>query len=145
MKKIMCGMTAMILVVVLAGCSHLGPNKGVAEEGLAVKIGHSPAVVVATPRVKMSKKAEVIIMGTGFKPGQEVRLLFTAIDGVQSDIGYALKPEPVASKTGEWITTWNCGRYVKKKLIKDGVYTIVVTDSDYNSLAHAPVAFFEEK
>ena len=32
--------------------------------------------------VKLSKKATVTTKGTDFKPGQEVELLFTAVDGV---------------------------------------------------------------
>jgi hypothetical protein len=104
-----------------------------------------PTVMVATPMVKMDKKAKMSIVGTGFKPGQEVSLLFTTMDGVQSDIGYALKPKPVANKVGAWATTWSCGRYIARKLVKEGAYTITVTDSDYNVLAHAPVAFYKAK
>jgi len=145
MKKVICVMIGAFLVVVLAGCTTTGPSKGAAKEGLAAKSEPGPTVVVVTPRVKMSKKATITIKGTGFKPGQEVELLFTAVDGVQSDIGYALKPKPVADKTGTWVTTWSCGRFISKKLIKEGTYTITVTDVDYNSLAEAPVAFFAEK
>jgi hypothetical protein len=102
-------------------------------------------VVMATPMVKMSKKAKITIMGAGFKPGQEIRLLFTDVGGVEADIGYALKPKPVANESGTWITTWSCGRYISKKLIKQGTYSIAAIDSEYNFLAHAPVGFFAEK
>jgi len=102
-------------------------------------------VVVANPNVKMSKKAIITIVGTGFKPGQEVSLLFTTTDGVQADIGYALKPQPKANNIGAWVSTWSCGRYISKKLIKEGAYTITVADSDYNILAHTPVAFYKAK
>ena len=124
MKTAMVAILTTIWVVALAGVSLIGPSQSIAGEGLTVKTGPGPVVVVATPRVKMSNKAEVIIMGTGFQPGQEVRLLFTAVDEVQSDIGYALKPEPVAGKTGEWITTWRCGRLIKKKLIKEALRVV---------------------
>ncbi|MFB0508398.1 MAG: hypothetical protein ACETWT_16870, partial [Thermodesulfobacteriota bacterium] len=109
--------------------------------------GPGPTVMVATLMVKMDKKAKMSIVGTGFKPGQELSLLITTIDGVQSDIGHALKPSPVANETGAWVTTWSCGPYIAKKLIKEGAYTLMVTDSEYNVLAHAPVAFYkaEEK
>jgi hypothetical protein len=43
------------------------------------------------------------------------------------------------------VTTWSCGRYIARKLVKEGAYTITVTDSDYNVLAHAPVAFYKAK
>ena len=144
MKRGMYGVMAVILVVGLIGCTTMGLSEKGAEEGLAEP---GPTVVVATPMVKMSKKAELSIVGTGFKPGQEVSLLITTMDGLQSDIGYALKPTPVANKIGAWVTTWSCGRYIDRKLVKEGAYTIVVTDSEYNLLAHAPVAFYkaEEK
>jgi hypothetical protein len=101
--------------------------------------------MVATPNVKMDKKATITIMGTGFKPGQAVSLLFIDVNGVQSDIGYALKPQPKANKIGAWVTTWSCGRYISKKLIKEGAYAITVADSEYNILAHTPVAFYKAK
>jgi hypothetical protein len=117
--------------------------KTASEESPAGKKG--PRVIVATPMVKLSKKAEVVIMGSGFEPGQKVTILFATTDGMRTDVGYALKPEPVANKTGAWVTTWKCGRFVSKKLVKGEAYTITATDSDYNFLAHAPVAFYAEK
>ena len=102
-------------------------------------------VMVANPYQKLDNKAKVTIVGTGFKPGQQVSLLFTTADGVQADIGYALKPAPKANKIGSWVTTWSCGRFVKRKLITKGAYTITVTDTDYNVITHAPVAFYAAK
>ena len=119
--------------------------------GLSLLVTPAPAgdlaakVMVANPYQKLDSKAKVTIVGTGFKPGQEVSLLFTSADGVQADIGYALKPAPKANKIGSWVTTWSCGRFIKKKLIKKGAYTITVTDSDYNVITHAPVAFYAVK
>lgn len=130
MKKVIYGMIAVIFIVGLVGCATTGPGSG-----------PSPKVIVVAPKVTLSKKATVTIKGTDFKPGQEVEILFTAVDGVQSDIGYALKPKPVADSTGTWVTTWKCGRFVSKKLIKAGSYTLTVTDPDYNELARATVAF----
>ena len=105
----------------------------------------APTVMAANPYVKMDNKAKVTIVGTGFKPGQEVSLLFITVDGVQTDIGYALKPAPKANKIGSWVTTWSCGEFIKKKLVDKGAYAITVTDSDYNVITHTPVAFYAEK
>ena len=116
----------------ISGSNFLGPNESIAAE---------PVLSTATPLVKMSKKSKVVIMGSGFKPGQEVRILFTTPDGLQSDIGYALKPTPKADKTGSWASTWNAGRYVGRKLIKGGAYKFIATDDDYNPIAHTPVFF----
>jgi len=142
MKREIYGLLAVIVVVGLVGCASMGLGTKEAKEGLAEP---GPTVIVATPMVKMDKKATMSIMGTGFKPGQELNLLITTTDGVQSDIGHALKPSPVVNETGAWTTTWSCGRYIAKKLIKEGAYTITVTDSEYNTLAHTPVAFYKAK
>ena len=100
--------------------------------------------MVASPILELDKKAQVVIMGAGFEPGQEVCLLFTTMDGVRTDIGYALDPESVANEIGAWSTArTGCGRYIKKKLIKEGVDTITVTDGEYNFLAYAGVAFHD--
>ena len=145
MKKATGALIAVMLVIGLMGCSYLGIGKGPAKEGMAAAVEPGPTVMAGTPVVKMSKKSVVVIMGTGFKPGQEVRILFTTRDGVRADIGYALKPQPVANKVGAWATTWKCGRFVRKKLIKQGAYTLTVTDAEYNPIAHAPVAFVKAK
>jgi len=104
-----------------------------------------PVVSMGTPLVKMAgkKTAGVVIMGTGFKPGQEINVLFVTPDGLQSDIGYALKPTPKPDKTGSWATTWSAGRYVARKLVnpKGGAYKIVVSDAEYNPIAHTVVYF----
>ncbi len=138
MKKVLYGVMAAIVVVGLVGFTTMAPSETAASE-LGAK------VMVANPMVKMSKKAQITIVGTGFKPGQVLSLLFTTTDGVLADIGYALKPQPKANSLGAWVTTWSCGRYISKKLIKEGAYAITVADSDYNILAHTPVAFYKAK
>jgi hypothetical protein len=142
MKGLIGGIIAVFVMVSFLGCTTMGVGEKEAKEGLAQP---GPTVMVATPNVKMSSKAKITIVGAGFKPGQEVSLIFTTADGVQADIGYALKPKPVANKIGAWATTWSAGRYIKKKLIKQGAYAITVADSEYNILAHAPVAFYKAK
>ncbi|UCH21417.1 MAG: hypothetical protein JSU83_23450 [Deltaproteobacteria bacterium] len=135
MKKLLVAMAAIFLMVGLVGCATFGSG------------GSKPApqLVVVTPEVELSKTATVDLKGLNFEPDQEVALLFTAVDGVTSDIGFAVDPQPVADKTGTWATTWKCGRFVSKKLIKAGVYTIKAADFDYNVLAEATVNFIAKK
>ena len=141
MKKLFPSIVAVVFIVGLMGLSgstFLGPRVSIAAD-------QGPVVTLGTPLVKMAgkKTAGVVIMGTGFKPGQEIRVLFTTKDGLQSDLGYALKPEPKPDKTGSWTTTWSAGRYVRRKLVdpKGGAYKIVVSDGEYNPIAHTAVFF----
>ncbi|MFC1872271.1 hypothetical protein ACFLYV_00910 [Chloroflexota bacterium] len=105
--------------------------------------GSSPTVEVVNPVVELSNSATVTIAGSGYEPGQEVRILFTTsgVKSARADIGYALEPQPIASKSGAWITVWEAGRYVKKGLVSEGAYSIEVADTEYITLAEAPFAF----
>jgi hypothetical protein len=134
MKKITGSLIAVFLVIslmgMLAACASLSG-------------GPAPEVSVGTPQVKMSKKAEVVLMGKGFKPGQEVNIVLVTTDGVQTDIGYALKPVPKPDETGSWTTTWNAGVFVAKKLVKKGANKILIFDGDYQQLTQGAVVFSE--
>ena len=148
MKKTLIQLLTLSLVISLislAGCATMKADKG--DTGAAMAEDQSalePVVVVATPNVAMDKKASVVLMGTGFQPGSEITILITDADGVLTDIGAEMKPEPKADATGTWGTTWNAGRYISKKLIKKGAYSIQVTDADYNPISMAPVNFYEK-
>ena len=137
MKRVIGSLIAVFLIVGFVGIT--GSNPFGLKECIAGELG--PVVTMGTPLVKMSKKSKAVIMGTGFKPGQEVNILFVSPDGLQSDIGYALKPAPKADKTGSWTSTWSAGRYVGRKLIKGGAYKMVVTDQDYKPIGHTAVYF----
>jgi hypothetical protein len=140
-NKALGGGLAVMLVFGLLWFTDVGVGKIFAEETLSV-----PTAVVGTPMVKLDKKtAKVDLYGTGFKPGQEIRLVFTTKDGVAADISDALKPEPVPNALGQWVTSWNCTRYVARKLVQEGVYTITVTDDKFNTIVQVPVAFYAEK
>lgn len=134
MNKILGRLIGLFLICGLISAMGLNPGGCIAAD-----LG--PTITMGTPLVKMSDKATVVIMGTGFKPGQYIRIIFTTSDGQDADIGYALKPEPKADNTGTWGTTWSAGRFVKKEMITGGVYKISVADDDFNTIAQAPVFF----
>ena len=147
MKRIFLTLMVVFLTVGLigfTGCAKKTEKAAAEKEGSAAMKGLGPVVTMGTPMVIMAgKKTEpVVIMGTGFKPKQEIRVLFTTEDGLQSDIGYALKPQPKPDQSGTWGTSWGAARYVARKLIKGGVYTITAADSDYNPIASTVVTFF---
>jgi|GEM_PF-588856 hypothetical protein len=130
MKNGICWVTAIIMVLGLGVYANAASGES-----------SSTPIISATPMVKLANDAKITIVGTGFKPGEEIVILYTDPNGVMADVGYALKPEPKVDSNGEWSTTWNCGRYVKKKLIREGVISITVADGEYNILAHDTIAF----
>jgi hypothetical protein len=128
MKKWMYWATAMMLVVGIGGFAYAG----------------SP-IVSATPMVKMEKGAKVFILGSGFAPNQELKILQTDPKGITADIGSESKPKSVtADSSGNWTSVWNPGRFISKKLIKEGVTALDIVDGDYNLLAHASVYFYKD-
>lgn len=129
MKKVMYLSVALILVLSVFGFAQAAGHEG------------SPTLTVSGPDT-MDKKASVVISGKGFAPGQDVSLLFTAEDGMQSDIGYALSNAPKADQNGNWSTTWECGRFIQRKMVKaGGSYKLTATDNQYSALAHTMVIF----
>jgi hypothetical protein len=147
MKRVLLTLVVVFLVFGLigfTGCAKKTEKAAAGEKGSAAMKGLGPVVSLGTPLVEMAgkKTKPVVIMGTGFKPKQQIRVLFTTQDGLQSDIGYALKPQPKPNQSGTWGTTWGAGRYVARKLIKGGVYTITAADDDYNPIASTIVTFF---
>ena len=139
-KKLIWGLIAVILV---AGLVVGGTNVGVTGASPAGEGNPAPTLTVATPVLEIGSKAQVVIMGSGFEPEQELCLLFTTMDGVRADVGQFLDPELVANEIGTWATAWAPGRLITKKVIGVGVYIITVTDGEYNALANAPVAFYD--
>ena len=147
MKKL--SLTIMVGCLIFAligftGCAAF-KSKGDAEEGSAMQKELAPVMVMGTPTVKINKKATAVIMGTGFEPGKEIRIVFTSPDGSITDIEAYLKPVPKADKSGTWGTTWKCGRYLSKKIIKAGPLVLTATDDDYNPIAHTTVAILKGK
>ncbi|MEW6671908.1 MAG: hypothetical protein AB1427_09390 [Thermodesulfobacteriota bacterium] len=135
MKRCFGFLVAVFFVIGIVGFS------GSSAPCLAGDVG--PVVALGTPLVKEGKKVDVVIMGSGFKPGEDVSLLIYDDSGLQTDIGYALKPLPKADETGTWATTWNATDFLKKKIIKPGPCKITAADGEYNPVAHT-VVFFQK-
>ncbi|MCJ7771727.1 MAG: hypothetical protein MUP22_01180 [Desulfobacterales bacterium] len=104
----------------------------------------NPTVVSASPMIMLSKNAQVVIIGSGVEPGQEVRILFKPLDGLLTDIGDYLDQKPVPDKNGNWVTTWTCGSHLKND-ITESAYSIIVSTMEYIPLAHTPIIFYKEK
>ena len=167
MKKFSKGLMTVILVVGLMGFlgyDFLTPVQGKAEEKAAkkeekatietkavkkaaapakkaVKKEPAPTVALGMPATTLGKKVSVDILGAGYDPGEEVRILFTDNDGMQTDIGYALEPAPKANKAGAWITTWAVDEFIKAQLVTEGAFTLTVTNNEFKPLAQTAIAF----
>ncbi len=98
-----------------------------------------PSISCSPSVLPLDKKANVIILGSGFQPGQEVLILFHDALGVLTAL-----PEPaVANERGSWATVWEMSDYVGKKIITDGVYSIMAADAKYNVLATTTAGFVD--
>lgn len=129
MKTTIC--VCLITILSMVGCSFKQ----------TVKEGPPPTITVSGPET-MDKKAIVIINGTGFEPEQDINLLFTANDGMQSDIVYALDKPPKADKNGEWSVSWKCYDFIRRKMVTAGQsYRITATDVEYLPIAHTMLMF----
>jgi hypothetical protein len=141
MKKLWEGLVAAIFVLGLIGI--LGQETFGPTECLAGEL--RPIVTVGTPVVKIDRKAAVVIMGSGFPPGQEIRILLMTPGRADADLDGVLKPDPKVDTTGSWATTWDAGLYVNRELIDAGVSKLTVTDAEYNPIAHTPIFFQGEE
>ena len=128
MKKIIFVLVAGIALAALVSCSTMSAK------------GPVPTPTAAAQKIKMEKKTEVALNGTGFTPGKEIKLVVD-IDGVMTNIGDDLKPEVQVDDKGTWKTTWDCSRLISRKLIKEGTYVLTVTDADYSPLTKTAIAF----
>ena len=156
MKRFKGGLMTVVLVVglmsflgynFLAAVSANAAEKGVKEQKAAApakkakKQGSAPAVTVAPQIVVIGKAVSVDLIGTGFAADQELRILYTDADGMQTDIGYALSPEAKTNKSGAFFTTWTADEFVKANLVKPGAMTLTVTNSEFKPLAETNVFF----
>ncbi len=121
-------------------------EKKAVKKAAVVKKKEPVAVLTVAPAAAtLAKKVSVVLMGSGFEADKEVRILFTDAEGMQTDIGYALTPEPKTNKAGAFSTTWACDEFIKAKLVTEGVFTLTVTDAQFNPYALAPISFAAEK
>ena len=127
MKKFIFALFAVMITAALV-------NVGIAD-------AKEPTVVVSQ-KIKMEKKTQVPIKGSGFAPGQKIKLV-VIIDGIMTNIADDLEPEPMVNESGAWDTSWDCSRHISKKLIKQGSYQLSVTDEDYNPLAKTSIDFYK--
>jgi hypothetical protein len=102
--------------------------------------GSGPSLVASPAAVAIDRKAQIVVMGSGFEPGQEISVLFEDNYGA-----LGVLDEVKANERGSWAMVWTLGRYTRRGIIKEGAFAIMAADSDYNVLASCPVGFVDAK
>jgi len=92
---------------------------------------------------------KVWFRGSGFTPGTEVILLISDSNGVLTDItipagsqrdgGGTVYPL-IANDDGAWATMWTIGRFSRSNVGGEGMFSVLVMDSNFNTLATTPLA-----
>ncbi len=92
---------------------------------------------------------KVWFRGSGFTPGTEVILLISDSNGVLTDItipagsqrdgGGTVYPL-VANEDGAWATMWTIGRFSRGGVGGEGVFSVLIMDENFNTLATTPLA-----
>jgi len=121
-------------VLILSFLLGMGYTVNMAQAADNPAIG--PTVVVSPGAAPIDKNAKFVIMGSGFKAGQEISVLFQDDYGAFNEV-----KEVKVNKRGNWATVWTLGRYTRGGIIKDGIYAIMAADRAYNILASTPVGF----
>ena len=129
MKRLL---VVLVAVVVLATLVTGGGILLAAEESQA------DATVVVWPAVVMlDSDTPLVIMGSGFEPGQELYVTMQHANGSTSNIVDGLDPMPVADEGGNFGTLFLFDRL--ERISAEGVFSLTVTDTNYNTLAIVPI------
>lgn len=91
----------------------------------------------------------VWIYGSGFQPGLEVFTLISDSNGVLTDVtipagrrrdgGGSVFPL-VANDDGAWATSWRIGRFTRNNVGGEGMFSLLVMDTSFRTLATTPIA-----
>ena len=106
-------------------------------------LSEGPKLEVFPKSVEYKPGVTVKIVGSGFKPKQEVGLVIM-LDGMMSDISFMVKPRPVADDQGNFTSVWKPKREISRKLIKPEENLIEAVDENGKTLAKQ-VVLFEKK
>ncbi len=132
MKRLLAAIVFLVVGMLVVGCAGVTTNAEMDKTSITIS--------TAGP-FTLDKKGKLDFSGNGFAPGTDIVLVFNSSDGVKSDLSDALKPAPKADAKGAWSTTWSYGRMVKKKIIKEGSYTVDIVNEDYDKLSSVVVTF----
>ena len=134
-----------VMLLVIAGLGLAGTAGDVRADSDGE---HSLASLAVFPAVaELHSKTNVVLLGTGYEPGQELRFLLGDLFGNQSDITSSMKSNTfvkandsiAADASGNFAANFNMGRF--ERVVFESAWGIVAVDLDYNAIAAAPVVF----
>ncbi len=138
----------LILSVGLVACAagEEGPAGPQGPQGPAGPQGSpgEPAIqpiaqIAVTPSVaELHKNTQVVLTGSGFQPGQEVRVMF--VDEYENP---TILEVVTVDERGSWAWVWTVGRYTRRGILAERIYTFTAQDAEGNILASAPLGLVD--
>lgn len=124
------GLIGLFVLLMALGGSHV-----IAGDGRSP----GPTLVVSPAVAPLDKKTDIILMGSGFNEEQQIFIVLEDKLGVLTGLPIVAIP----NERGCWAVVWTLGRYARKKLITQGVYSVMAVDTNYDLLASAPLALVD--
>ena len=142
-----------VLVLGIMGATNLtGPAQADDHADQRTK----PSVTVFPAVAKLDRRTKLVFAGTGFAPGEEIRLLLGDAYGNSSDVtGWLVTASGEVEETGfddaqgvnivrvdasgNFAGGFSMGRFERTQY--EAPWGITVTDADYNAIVTAPLVF----
>ena len=132
----------LLAIVPIVVAAALVVGSGVATvDAQPASTGLAPARVTTIPlAATLEKGSKILIAGSGFAPNQEIFIAVRSADGLLTEISGRVKPVVFsANEDGAFATTWDLGRWAKRGIGAEGIYTLQVVNSDYELTASTPL------
>ncbi len=134
---------ATVALLLAAIVSVIGASVGVQADS---HTGGTQSVAVYPAVAELSSGTDLVIAGTGYVPGEELRFLLGDVLGNQSDITLNLVANTstdndsiAADSSGNFAASFNMGRF--ERVMYESAWGIAVVDLEYNTLATTPLVF----
>ena len=140
MKRLIIIVVSLVVLLTLAG-----GGTGLILGAQTTDTDVQPTVTVWPPVVELNAKTSLVILGSGFEPGQELYILLRAAGGTTSNLVDWVKPTPdpgngvAVDEWGNFASVLTLSRL--ERLQSEGVYSFIFTDMNFKTLTTAPVGF----
>ena len=132
-----------VMLLIVAGLALVGTAGDVRANSDGE---HSLASLAVFPSVaELHAKTNVVLLGTGYEPGQELRFLLGDRLGNQSDITLSMTATTfneandsiAADASGNFAANFNMGRF--ERVMFEAPWGIAAVDLEYDTIATAPL------